>query len=67
MSTEPAHHNNDYENGLRDGRLLSLEKTVRDLTSDLSKLKIMIYMLYGAIALVQFLPDIKGFIGAAAP
>ena len=48
-----------YEDGLREGRLQSLETTVKALTEDVSKLKVAIWMLYGAIALVSFLPDIK--------
>ena len=49
----------DYRNGLRDGRLTSLEQSVHEISQDFKKLKVMIYMLYGAIALVQFLPDLK--------
>ena len=56
-------HNGEYENGLRDGRISSLEKTVREITDDFRKIRIMIWMLYGAIAMVQFLPDLKYFIG----
>jgi hypothetical protein len=67
MNNNNAEHDRDYENGLRDGRLISLEKSVTGLTEDLSKLKIMIYMLYGAIALVQFLPDLKGLFNANVP
>ena len=60
-------HNHDYENGVRDGRLESLERTVREISDDFKKIKIMIWMLYGAIALVQFLPDLKGFVDATTP
>lgn len=53
----------DYEAGVRDGKIASLESTVRLLTVDLNKLKVAIYMLYGAIALVQFLPDVRRLMG----
>lgn len=59
----------EYERGLRDGKMSSLTETVitltadvRSLTKDVDKLKIAIYMLYGAIALVGILPDIKRMI-----
>ena len=58
--------NDDYDNGVRDGRLTSLEATARETTEDLKKIKVMIYMLYGAIALVQFLPELRGFISGAS-
>ena len=61
------HSNHDYESGLRDGRIASLEASVREITEDFKKIKIMIWMLYGAIALVQFLPDVKGFLDATNP
>jgi len=50
----------EYEDGLREGRLKSLEKSVTELSTDVSKLKVAIWMLYGAIALVSFLPDLRG-------
>ena len=53
-----------YEEGLRDGRIQSLEKTVETLSTDLGKIKTALWMLYGAIALVQFLPTIENFISA---
>ncbi len=49
-----------YKMGLRDGKIASLESAVTKITEDLSKFKISIYMLYGAIAMVQFLPLIEG-------
>jgi len=54
----------DYEAGLREGRLASLEKSVAEIADDFKKIKVMIWMLYGAIALVQFLPDLRGFMDA---
>ena len=51
-------HSKDYEDGLIAGRLISLEKTVGELASDMKQMKVAIYMLYGAIALVQFLPEV---------
>jgi hypothetical protein len=56
--------NHSYEDGLREGRIISLEKAVTEITTDLRTLKVSIYMLYGAIALVQFLPDVRRFFGA---
>jgi len=52
----------EYEDGLREGRLKSLEKSMTELAMDVSKLKVAIWMLYGAIALVSFMPDLKGFL-----
>ena len=57
----------DYEMGLRDGKIASLEATVSKIAEDLGKFKISIYMLYGAIALMQFLPTIEGFLHRAGP
>jgi len=50
----------DYEEGLRDGKIRSLEKVVSELTTDMNRLKLAIYALYGAIALVQILPELRG-------
>ena len=60
----PEQNHNTYEDGLREGRLKSLESAVKELTSDMKILKTAIYMLYGAIALVQFLPDLRRIFGA---
>ena len=60
----PEQNHNTYEDGLREGRLKSLENAVKELTSDMKILKTAIYMLYGAIALVQFLPDLRRIFGA---
>ena len=65
--TDNNNNNDDYSDGLREGRLISLESTVRELTADVSKLKVAIWMLYGAIALVQFLPELREFMGNATP
>ena len=56
--------NHEYDNGLRDGRLTSLERSVAEIATDFKKIKVMIYMLYGAIALVQFLPEVREFLHA---
>jgi hypothetical protein len=56
--------NHSYEDGLREGRIISLEKAVTEITTEFRTLKVSIYMLYGAIALVQFLPDVRRFFGA---
>ena len=47
----------DYEDGKRDAQVAAITKIVAELTADVNKLKIAVYMLYGAIALVQFLPE----------
>ena len=52
----------DFEDGVREGRLRSLENAVKLLTRDVSKLKAAIWMLYGAIALIQILPELRGLI-----
>ena len=54
-------HSSEYEQGKRDGKLASLEKSVSELTSDVKTLKVSVYMVYGAIALVQLLPELRGF------
>ena len=54
----------DYAAGLRDGKIESMEAAVRELTQDVNRLKLAIYALYGAIALVQLLPELKGLLGA---
>jgi len=48
----------DYEDGKRDAQVAALTRIVTELTADVNKLKIAVYMLYGAIALVQFLPEV---------
>ena len=53
----------DYEAGLRDGKLVSLERAVNTLTADVSKIKMATYSLYGPIALLQILPALKGALG----
>lgn len=53
---------NDYEDGIREGRLKSLEDSVSLLTKDVNTLKAAIWMLYGAIALVQFLPQLGEYL-----
>ena len=58
----PPEH--DYAAGLRDGKFESMEAAVRELTQDVNRLKLAIYALYGAIALVQLLPELKGLLGA---
>jgi len=57
----------DYEMGLRDGKIASLESSVNKIAEDLGKFKIAIYMLYGAIALTQFLPALEGLLHRAGP
>ena len=53
-------HSEEYEQGYRDGRIKSLEDAVKELAIDVKKLKMAMYMLYGAIALAQFLfPEIR--------
>ena len=61
---DDSRSSHEYENGVRDGRLRSLEKTVNEIATDFKKIKVMIYMLYGAIALVQFLPELRGVLHA---
>ena len=55
-----------YEMGVRDGKITSLENAVSELTIDVRKMKVMMWMLYGAIGLVQFLPELREFIDHAA-
>lgn len=53
-----------YENGLRDGRILSLEHTVRELTHDVKLQGRALFVLYGGIALIQFVfPYIDKLVG----
>jgi hypothetical protein len=60
-------NNHDYEMGLRDGKIASLEASVTKIAEDMSKFRIALYMLYGAIAMVQFLPTIEGMLRRAGP
>ena len=62
--TETDH---SYEMGVRDGKISSLESAVSELTIDVKKMKVMMWMLYGAIGLVQFLPELREFLDHAAP
>ena len=57
----------NYEMGVRDGRITSLEKIVSELTYDVRKMKVMMWMLYGAIALVQLLPELRELLENVAP
>ena len=56
--------NEAYTTGLRDGKIKSLEAAVHELTQDMNRLKMSIYALYGAIALVTLLPELKGLLNA---
>ena len=47
-----------YEQGLRDGRIATLQTVTADLAKDVGLLKNLVYALYGAIALAQFLPSL---------
>ena len=51
-----------YAAGLRDGKINSLELAVHELTQDMNRLKMSIYALYGAIALVTLLPELRGLL-----
>ena len=64
--TEGDKNSHDYEMGLRDGRIKSLEIVVGELAIDVKKMKLMLWALYGAIGLVQFLPELKDFLSAAS-
>lgn len=60
-TSAPMDESHDYEAGLRDGKINSLESTVDKLTRDVAILNKAVYLLYGAIALVQFiLPLMEG-------
>ncbi len=73
-----AERSDEYEAGRRDGKLSSLEKAVAELTDDvktlrhdhdaeLKTLKAALWALYGAIALVQFLPDVLELVKHGRP
>ena len=55
----------DYQQGLRDGRMTSLEAAVAELTIDMRRLKQLVFSLYGAIALVAFIPELLEILSAA--
>lgn len=59
MTEEHSDHNDE----LFDWRVRTLESTVKELTKDIKKLQYAIMMLYGAIALITFLPDLRKFLG----
>jgi len=67
QSDKGIDNSHDYQMGLRDGKIQSLEASVSKISEDLAKFKVAIYMLYGAIAMVQFLPFIEGMIRHARP
>jgi len=49
-----AMNSDEYEAGRRDGMIDGLHKTVEQLTHDVETLKKAVWLLYGAIFLVQF-------------
>ena len=62
--------NEEYEQGLRDGRISSLEETIKNhadkFDSHERRLQVaerILYGLIGAFALVQFLPELKRLLG----
>ena len=56
-------NNPDYEQGLRDGRLASLEEITKQHTAEIDTLKKAVWLLYGAIALVGVLPTLLELVG----
>lgn len=52
-------NNHDFEAGLREGRLASLEAIVRELTQDVKELKRAQWILIGALAALQAFPLIR--------
>ena len=59
INSMDEHQLEAFNAGRREGRIDSLEKAVGLLNDDVGKIKKALWMLYGAIALVQFLPEIK--------
>ena len=57
------HSSDEYQAGLRDGRLKSLETAVVELTNDMKRMKQLVFALYGAIGLLSFLPEAIEFMG----
>jgi len=53
-----------YQQGLRDGKINSLEKAVTELTSDVRQLKVFMYTILGALTIVEFMPDFLRLINA---
>jgi len=53
-----------YQQGLRDGKIHSLEKAVNELTSDVRQLKVFMYTILGALTIVEFMPDFLRLINA---
>ena len=58
--------NNSYNEGVRDGRLTSLETSVQnqnrridDITDSLKTIERIVYGLIGAIALIEIVPALK--------
>ena len=51
----------DYDRGVKDGELNSLKQATAENTADIKLLNRAVFLLYGAIALVQFvLPLFEG-------
>ena len=57
------HNSDEYQAGLRDGKLKSLETAVVELTNDMKRMKQLVFALYGAIGLLSFLPEAIEFMG----
>lgn len=55
-------NSDEYQQGLRDGRMASLEDAVRELAVDMKRMKQLVFSLYGAIALVAFIPELMELI-----
>jgi len=50
------HNSEAYQEGLRDGRIVSVELAVKELRTDMAAMKKLLFALYGAIGLGAFLP-----------
>ena len=54
----------EYQQGVRDGRMISLEAAVTELSIDMKRMKQLVFSLYGAIALVAFIPELLELLNA---
>lgn len=77
MTANEGTHNSDYEEGMRDGRIKSLEsmasvhsdrldahdKDFKDVAREFKEIRRMYYVMYGAILMAAFLPQLKTLLG----
>ena len=62
MQHETDEHDSAYEAGKRASQLQAIQNAVSDLQADNNRLKAAVYGIYGAIFLVQLLPELQNIL-----